>query len=59
MKGNFIYVFDNEAKEKLLSRGYKLIRSDEKSVVYVFENRDTLTFTEQEIQFVLSDVLTF
>lgn len=58
MQGKFIYVFERNARDKLLAEGYKLIKSDERQNVFVFENRETHTFSE-DFAFVFSDTLTF
>lgn len=58
----FIYVFDTNARNKLLSQNYKLLKADEEQNIYVFENRGTYTFSATdtvEFSFILSDTLTF
>lgn len=55
----FIYVFTPEDKDKLLERGYKLLRDDKQQNLYVFKNESHLTFSDDDIAFVTSDVLTY
>lgn len=59
MTGMFIYVLDDDTKDRLLKKNYNLIKSDEKKKVYVFENKLDLTFDMIGITCVYSDVLTF
>ena len=55
----FIYVFDKEARDKLLSAGLKLLKSDKKNEVYVFANQMDVAFALAGIAFVRTDTLTF
>ena len=55
----FIYVFSSEDRDKLISKGYKLISSNERTNVYAFENDNQLTFGEPGVKFCFSDTLTF
>lgn len=55
---SFVYVFSDEDKDKLLSRGYQLLKSDEKEHVYIFENSGE-KFDEDGIEFAFSNTLTF
>lgn len=62
MQGKFIYVFDTDARDKLLSANYQLLKSDEQQSIFVFENKETHTFAAsatEDFTFVLSDTLTF
>ena len=66
MKGKFIYVFDLNARDRLLAENYHLLKADEDKNVFVFENKGTLSFSAKttekatnEFEFVLSDTLTF
>lgn len=56
---NFLYVFDKESRDELLSIGFRLLKSDNKNDVYVFANRNDMAFELSEISFVRSDTLTF
>lgn len=59
MKNKFIYVFDKYSRDKLLSSGYKLMKSDEKQSVFVFINENNCVFSLTDIKLVFSDTLTF
>lgn len=62
MKGQFMYVFSGEAKEKLANAGFVLLKEDTQNDVYAFKADDTITFSADlmsDISFVLSDTLTF
>ena len=62
MKGKFIYVFDTDSRDKLLSANYQLLKADEQQNIFVFENKETHTFAAsdaEDFNFVLSDTLTF
>lgn len=56
---NFIYVFDEDARDKLLDMNYKLLKRDEKNHIYVFVNEDREVFTLDGISHILSDTITF
>ena len=55
----FIYVFSIQDRDTLLSKGYKLLKSDEKNNIYIFANNDQFTFGETDMKFVFSNTLTF
>lgn len=60
----FLYVMSESDKKQLEALGYTLIKSNEEKKVWIFKNKDTLDFSNNElidlgIRFVLSDVLTF
>lgn len=59
MNSAFIYVFDKVARDKLISLGYRLVKENPKDFIYVFENKDSVVFEENEIQVVFSNTLTF
>ena len=62
MQGKFIYVFNMDARDKLLSENYRLLKADEQQSIFVFENKKERTFsanTADDFTFVLSDTLTF
>ena len=56
---NFIYVFDEEARDKLLDMNYKLLKRDEKNHIYVFVNERREVFALDGISHILSDTITF
>lgn len=58
MQGRFIYVFSSGDRDKLLSQGFNLLKSNEAQNVYVFSGSDDLKFSD-DIAFVFSDTLTF
>ncbi len=55
----FLYVFSNAERDEMLSLGFKLIKSDTASEIYVFENRNELCFNSNSVKAVPSDTLTF
>lgn len=55
----FIYVFNNEAKENLLSQGFVLLKENKEKSLYVFENKNQLIFDLSNTDFVYSNMLTF
>lgn len=56
----FVYVMDEESRDRLVSLGYKLLKYDERNSVWCFENKvpDALAF-ELDIPCVVSSVMTF
>lgn len=56
---NFIYVTSIEAKDKLLSYGYNLLKSNEEKNIYVFENIQEQCFSLEPSEYALSNTLTF
>lgn len=62
MKNKFIYVFDVDMRDKLLSENYQLLKSDERQDCFIFENKGTLVFDlgdSKDTKFIYSDILTF
>lgn len=55
----FIYVVGTDARDKMISRGYQLLKPNENSDVYVFLNNDTENFAQLDIPCVFSSMLTF
>lgn len=55
----FLYVFNKEARDRLLSANYTLLKSDEKNEVYVFVNQMDMAFALADISFIRSNTLTF
>lgn len=61
----FIYVMREEDKMEMEKLGYTLVKENTKTNVYIFANKDTMSFAcEDELQkanipFILSDILTF
>lgn len=56
---NFIYVFDESAKSKLLGAGFVLLKEDVDNSIYVFHFDGNLTFANEDVSYVLSDTLSF
>lgn len=55
----FIYVVGGEARDRLVNMGYRLLREDKAKHIYVFLNQDNQKFSCTDIQFAMSDTLTF
>ena len=55
----FIYVFDEQARDLLLARGFLLLGTDPERKRYVFVNQQEETFALDGIQCVQSSCLTF
>lgn len=55
----FIYVFSEDARDNLARQGFKLLKSDDKSGIYIFENRQSLSFALSDASYLESDTLTF
>ena len=55
----FLYVFNKEARDRLLAANYTLLKSDERNGIYVFANQVEMTFALADISFIRSDTLTF
>lgn len=56
---NFIYVFDENAKNKLLDMQFKMLKADAKNNVYIFVNEGQKNFAIDDISYVMSNTLTF
>lgn len=57
MDGKFIYVFDEETRDALIAKNYKLMSS--RNGMYVFQNKFDINFAMNDIHCVYSDTLTF
>ena len=61
----FVYVMCKEDKDKMVELGYHLLKEDSRNNVWVFNNKETYTFAEDDeltaagVSCVLSDMLTF
>lgn len=55
----FIWVFTEEARDKLLQDNYILIKSDLKNNIFIFENKKEMSFALSSVSYILSDTLTF
>lgn len=59
MIGKFIYVFDEDSRDMMLAKHYKLMSADDKKGIYVFQNKVDVSFAATDIKCVYSDTLTF
>lgn len=55
----FIYVFSQSDMDKMLFKGFLLLKSDQHNNMYVFLNEGNLTLDDLDISYILSDKLTF
>lgn len=55
----FICVFCEDAKKKLLDMQYVLLKQDDYNSVYVFVHDGRLNFEQANISYILTDTLTF
>ena len=56
---NFVYVCDEKTRDQLLSDGYELLGQNNEQHIFVFLNKDILNFEDNDLLFVLSDMLIF
>lgn len=56
---SFIYVFNSESRDKLLSAGFHMLKEDVVQGIFVFENPTEQTFAMPDVSYILSDTLTF
>lgn len=56
---NFVYVFDEKTRDQLLSDGYELLGQNNEKHIFVFLNKDILNFEDNDLRYVLSDILIF
>ncbi len=60
MEKKFIYIHDVETKNKLINLGYRLMKENQISNLYVFENKKTLQFDiHDKSKYILSNTLMF
>ena len=55
----FLYVFNKEARDRLLEANYTLLKSDEKNETYVFANQMDMTCALADISYIRSNTLSF
>jgi len=55
----FIYVFQQEACDKLLARGFTLLKHDERNGLWVFENPSIYEFSTDEFRYINSNIISF
>lgn len=58
MGKKFIYVFDEETRDKLMALGYVCVKADDRNQTYIFLNDDRLSFAKFD-NCTTSDRLTF
>ena len=56
---NFIYVFTKNDRDKLLSLGFTMLKSDNDTDTYVFINDEQQKISITDVKFALSNTLTF
>lgn len=57
--GKFLYVFNKDARDRLLEANYTLLKSDDRNETYVFADKTDMTFALADISYIRSDTLTF
>lgn len=55
----FIYVFDDEGRDRLLSLQYEMLKYDAQTHISIFLNKEQQYFADGDFKYALSDVLTF
>lgn len=55
----FLYVIDTKSRDKLISLGYKLLKEDDERSIWIFVNKEDLTFDSADVLCVVSDTLSF
>lgn len=55
----FIYVFDEDTKDKMIALGYELLKESEDGKEFVFCINNNFTYTLSDEKYVVSDILTF
>lgn len=55
----FIYVFNSEARDALIRKGFKMLKEDNLNNIFVFENNSKLNFEGCDVSYILSNTLTF
>ena len=55
----FIIVFNKRDKSILLDKGYTFISYNKQQQMWVFENKPAYSLEQTEVQYALSDTLTF
>lgn len=57
--GKFIYVFDEDARDRLLKAGFTLLSSDAKNGIYVFANDNGLQFSLGGTEHIVTNTMSF
>lgn len=62
---HFVYVMNEQDKDKMVELGYKMMKEDVRNHIWVFQAKDTEHFSKDNemsnagIHFILSNTLTF
>ena len=63
LDGKFIYVFSEDAKKEFVQTGFFLFRSNPERNLYIFLNKNNLSFSDDvcmpDVSYVITDTLTF
>lgn len=59
MNGRFLYVFNSEDRDRLLSLGFSLLADSHDGRVFIFANKANHNFSADDFDFVVTDVITF
>lgn len=59
MGDKFIYVFNQDAKQKMLDAGFKLMVANDDICVFTFLNDKTINMEDIDVSYIMSDRLTF
>lgn len=55
----FVYVFTISARDMLLKKGYRLLKSDDANNIFIFANTDKMSFDMKGVIHLESDTLSF
>lgn len=55
----FIYVFTEDARDRLLADGHEMIKKDDQNNIFIFINDGKMDFSLNEVSFISSDSLSF
>lgn len=55
----FIYVFDEDTKDKMIALGYELLKESGDGKEFVFCINNNFTYSLSDEKYVVSDILTF
>lgn len=62
MQNKFIYVFSKDARDKMLHKGFNLLKNDELGLIFVFDSESNSKYSISDlddVSYILSDTLTF
>lgn len=55
----FIYVFNTDDRDALISKGYSLLKSNKRKQIYVFAAKSVVDYSLDGIKLYYSDTLSF